>query len=172
MVVADRMAWVLFILHASPRFTGSRGACVPNGVTWYLSLLMSKKFPEFSRLFWRSVKSKPGLHPAMQARMWKPGQSGNPAGVSKAYAEAMREILVRSGELSLGAVRTRRWRQKRQQGVSVVRLDVAPDITTKLIRFGWLDASRRGDREAIATALIELARRATELEITPPSRAM
>ncbi len=108
----------------------------------------------------------------MQARMWKPGQSGNPAGVSKAYAEAMREISVRSGELSLGAERTRRWRQKRQQGVSVVRLDVAPDITTKLIRFGWLDASRRGDREAIATALIELARRATELEITPASRSM
>ena len=79
------------------------GVRAPNGVTWYLSLLMSKKFPEFSRLFWRSVKSKPGLHPAMQARMWKPGQSGNPAGVSKAYAEAMREISVRSGELSLGA---------------------------------------------------------------------
>jgi hypothetical protein len=71
-----------------------------------------------------------------------------------------------------GAERTRRWRQKRQQGVSVVRLDVAPDITAKLIRFGWLDRSRRGDREAITTALIELMRRATELEITPPSRSM
>jgi hypothetical protein len=47
--------------------------------------------------------------------------------------------------------------------VSVVRLDVAPDITAKLIRFGLLDASRRGDREAIGTALIELARRATKL---------
>jgi hypothetical protein len=108
----------------------------------------------------------------MRARMGMPGQSGNPAGVSEAYLEMMREISVRSRELSLGAERTRRWRHKRQQGVSVVRLDVAPDITTKLIRLGWLDASRRGDREAIATALIELARRATELEITPPSRSM
>ena len=103
-------------------------------------------------MFWRSVKSQPGLHPAMRAGMWKPGQSGNPAGVSKAYAEAMREMSVRSRRLSLGAERTRRWRQKRQHGVSVVRVDVAPDITAKLIRLGWLDASRRGDREATATA--------------------
>ena len=143
MVVADRMAWVLFILHASPRFTGSRGAtqraCVPNGVTWYLSLLMSKKFPEFSRLFWRSVKSKPGLHPAMQARMWKPGQSGNPAGVSKAYAEAMREISVRSGELSLGAERTRRW------------MKVLPSPTaSQEPLFGWL-ANRGVAPQLLAT---------------------
>ena len=67
----------------------------------------------------------------MRARMWKPGQSGNPAGVSKAYAEAMREISMRSRELSLGAERTRRWRQKRQQGVMVVSFDVAPDMTGK-----------------------------------------
>ena len=108
----------------------------------------------------------------MRARMWKPGQSGNPAGVSKAYAEAMREMSVRSRRLSLGAERTRRWRQKRQQGVSVVRLDVAPDITAKLIRLGWLDATKRGDKDAIATALVELVEEAAELEITPASRSM
>jgi len=101
----------------------------------------------------------------MRARMWKPGQSGNPAGVSKAYAEAVRQ-------LSLGAERTRRWRQKRRQGVTVVRLDVAPDITAKLIGLGWLDATKRGDKEAIATALIELAEKSTELEVTPASRSM
>jgi len=101
----------------------------------------------------------------MRARMWKPGQSGNPAGVSKAYAEAVRQ-------LSLGAERTRRWRQKRRQGVTVVRLDVAPDITAKLIGLGWLDANKRGDKEAIATALIELAEKSTELEVTPASRSM
>ena len=100
----------------------------------------------------------------MRARMWKPGQSGNPAGVSKAYAEAVRQ-------LSLGAERTRRWRQKRRQGVTVVRLDVAPDITAKLIGLGWLDATKRGDKKAIATALIELAEKATELEI-PPARSL
>jgi hypothetical protein len=95
--------------------------------------------------------------------MWKPGQSGNPAGVSKAYAEAMREISMRGRELSLGAERTRRWRQKRRQGVAVVRFDVAPDITAKLICLGWLDATKRGDKEAIATAFIELAEKATQL---------
>ena len=101
----------------------------------------------------------------MRARMWKPGQSGNPAGVSKAYAEAVRQ-------LSLGAERTRRWRQRRRQGVTVVRLDVAPDITAKLIGLGWLDATKRGDKEAIATALIEVTGKATELEMTPASRSV
>jgi len=104
--------------------------------------------------------------------MWKPGQSGNPAGVSKAYAEAMREISMRSRELSLGAERTRRWRQKRQQGVVVVSFDVAPDVTGKLVHLGWLDPTRRGDKEAIAAALIELAEKATELEMTPASHSM
>jgi hypothetical protein len=108
----------------------------------------------------------------MRARMWKPGESGNPAGVSKAYAEAMREMSMRSRELSLGAERTRRWRQKRRQGVTVVRFDVAPEITAKLIRLGWLDATKRGAKEAIATALIELAEKATELEVTKASRSM
>ncbi len=130
---------------------------------------MSRRFPEFSRLFWQSLRPQPGLHPAMRARMWKPGQSGNPAGVSKAYAEAM---SMRARELSLGAERTRRWRQRRQHGLVVVSFDVAPDITAELIRLGWLDATKRGDKEAIATALIELAGRATELEVTPASRSM
>jgi hypothetical protein len=126
---------------------------------------MSRRFPEFSRLFWQSIRPQPGLHPAMRARMWKPGQSGNPAGVSKAYAEAVRQLC-------LGAERTRRWRERRQQGVVVVSFDVAPDVTGKLIRFGWLDPNKRDDKEAIARALIELARRATELEVTPASRSM
>jgi hypothetical protein len=130
---------------------------------------MSGRFPAFSRLFWQSIRPQPGLHPAMRARMWKPGESGNPAGVSKAYAEAMREISMRARELSLGAERTRRWRQKRQQGVVVVSFDVAPDVTGKLIRFGWLDPNKRDDKEAIARALVELAEKATELEVTPAS---
>ena len=108
----------------------------------------------------------------MRARMWKPGQSGNPAGVSKAYAEAMREMSMRSRELSLGAERTRRWRRRRQHGLVVVSFDVAPDVTGKLIRFGWLDPNKRGDKEAIARALVELAEKATELEVTPASRSM
>ncbi len=136
------------------------------------SLSMSKRFPAFSRLFWQSIRPQPGLHPAMRARMWKPGESGNPAGVSKAYAEAVREMSMRARELSLGAERTRRWRERRQQGVVVVSFDVAPDVTGKLVHLGWLDATKRDDKEAIATAFIELAEKATELEMTPASHSM
>jgi len=105
----------------------------------------------------------------MRARMWKPGESGNPAGVSKAYAEAVREMSMRARELSLGAERTRRWRERRRQGVVVVSFDVAPDVTAKLIGLGWLDPNKRDDKEAIATVLIEVAEKATELEVTPAS---
>jgi hypothetical protein len=54
----------------------------------------------------------------------------------------------------------------------VVSFDVAPDVTAKLIRFGWLDPNKRDDKEAIAAALIEVAGKATELEVTPASRSM
>jgi len=84
----------------------------------------------------------------------------------------MWEMSLRSRELSLGAERTRRWRQRRQHGLVVVSFDVAPDVTGKLVHLGWLDATKRDDKEAIATALIELAGRATELEVTPASRSM
>ena len=108
----------------------------------------------------------------MRARMWKPGESGNPAGVSKAYAEAIREMSMRSRQLRLGAERTRRWRETRQHGLVVVSFDVAPDVTGKSVHLGWLDATKRGDKEAIARALIELAEKATELEVTKASRSM
>ena len=54
----------------------------------------------------------------------------------------------------------------------VVSFDDAPDVTGKLVHLGWLDATRRGDKEAIATAFIELVEKATELEMTPASRSM
>src|SRR5712671_4146921 len=108
---------------------------------------MSKRFPAFSRLFWQSIRPQPGLHPAMRARMWKPGESGNPAGVSKAYAEAVREMSMRARELSLGAERTRRWRERRQQGVVVgddasVALDVTRLSTPKSAPIGHLSRER------------------------------
>jgi hypothetical protein len=111
------------------------------------------------------------LHPKMRARTWKPGESGNPSGVSRAYAEAMREfqkkpVLV---ELSPGAERMRRWRTKRRQGLVIVNFDVAPDVIRKLIRLGWLSSTRREDKDAITTTLIELAEKAIELELKPGS---
>lgn len=123
---------------------------------------MSKRFSEFSRLYWQLVRPrrKPQLHPAMRARMWKPGQSGNPSGVSKAYTEAMRQMATQPVELSAGAERTRRWRLRRQRGQVVVSLDVSADLTDKLIRLGWLDATKRTDKKAIAAALIRMIERA------------
>ncbi len=84
----------------------------------------------------------------------------------------MREMSMRPVELSPGAERTRRWRGRRQQGVVVVSFDVAPDVTGKLVHLGWLDPNKRGDKEAIATAFIELAENVAELEIKPSSRSM
>jgi hypothetical protein len=130
---------------------------------------MSKRFREFSRLYWQTVSRKrrqPRLHPAMRARIWKPGQSGNPSGVSKAYAEAVREMSTQPIELSPGAERTRRWRWRKQHGRVVVSLEVSPALTDKLIRRGWLDAAARDNKEAIATALVALVE-AIELEATP-----
>ena len=108
----------------------------------------------------------------MRARMWKPGESGNPAGVNKACGEVMPEMAMQTVGLSPGAERTRRWREKRQQGVVVVTFDVAPNITDELVRVGWLDATKRGDKKAIATAFIKLAEKAIELEVTPAPRSM
>ena len=133
---------------------------------------MSKGFPEFSRLYWQPVRRKrrkPQLHPAMRERMWKPGQSGNPSGVSKAYAEAMRGISTELVEVSPGAERTRRWRHRKQHGHVVVSLDVPPAFTDELIRLGWLPASRRGDKNAIAVAFAELIARAIHLRTAPTS---
>jgi hypothetical protein len=61
---------------------------------------------------------------------------------------------------------------RRDGKASWLSFDVAPDVTGKLIRFGWLDATKRGDKEAVATALIELAEKATELEVSSASRSM
>ena len=51
----------------------------------------------------------------------------------------------------------------------VVSFDVAPDVTGKLVHLGWLDATKRDDKEAIARALVALAEKATELEVTSAS---
>jgi hypothetical protein len=108
---------------------------------------MSKRFREFSRLYWQNVrpKPKPRLHPAMVERMWKRGQSGNPLG-RKAFVEAVRETTEQPVELSAGAKRTRRWHERKQQDVMVVSGDFAQDIVAKFIRFGWLDEAKRSDK--------------------------
>jgi hypothetical protein len=133
---------------------------------------MSKGFREFSRLYWQPVRRKrrqPQLHPAMRERMWKPGQSGNPSGVSKAYAEAMRERSMELIEASPGAERTRRWRQRKRDGCVIVSFYVLPAITDELIRLGSLDPLKRTDKKAVAAALAELIVRAIHLRTAPAS---
>ncbi len=127
--------------------------------------LMSRRFPAFSRLFWQHLRRPPRLNPAMRARMWQPGQSGNPSG-RKAHAETMPETLEQPVELSAGAKRTRRWRERKQQDLMVVSVNVAQEIIAKLIRLGWLDEAKCRNREAIAAALAGLARKAIESEMT------
>jgi hypothetical protein len=92
--------------------------------------------------------------------MWKPGQSGNPSGVSKAYLETTRQMAAQPVQPSPGAERTRRWRQRKQRGQVVVSLDVSADLMEKLIRRGWLDAAKRGDKKAIAATIVEVVERA------------
>src|ERR1700674_2595285 len=92
---------------------------------------MGKKCPLFNRAFYRMM-SPPRLNPAMRARIWKPGQSGNPAGVSKAYLEAVQDLGGPPMALSPGAERTRRWRERRQQCHVVVNLILAPEATDEL----------------------------------------
>jgi Family of unknown function (DUF5681) len=123
---------------------------------------MSKRFPEFSRLFWQTLRPQRrlGLHPAMRERMWKPGQSGNPSGVSKAYREAMRQMAAQPVELSIGAEHTRRWRLRKQRGQVILSQEISPHLIGGLIRGGWPDESKRCDKEAIAAALVRIAQRA------------
>jgi len=57
--------------------------------------------------------------------------------------------------------------QEEAAGLVAVKLDVASDVIGKLIRLGWLPTTRRGDKDAITTALIELAEIAIVLELKP-----
>jgi hypothetical protein len=100
--------------------------------------------------------------------MWKPGQSGNPSGVSRVYAEAMEEMSMQP---TAGAERTRRWRQRGRNGFVVVSLEVATDAVNDLVRLGWLDATRRSSREAVTSALIQLAKTAFKVGVTADSRS-
>src|SRR5215472_14612379 len=83
----------------------------------------------------------------MWERMWKPSQSGNPAGVGKAYLEAMREGSTQT-QASPSTEHARRWRWRKQLGRIVITFNVSPHLTDKLVRLGWLDAAERAGKEA------------------------
>jgi hypothetical protein len=112
------------------------------------------------------------LHPTMRERMWKPGESGNPSGMNEAVQLA-RERVERATERrknpSPGAVRTRRYRERRKQGNMLLEIDVYQGGIDCLIEFGWLRDVDRSDRRAVTDAFLRFTRRAFELRIKPKS---
>ena len=71
----------------------------------------------------------------MWERMWKPSQSGNPAGVGKAYLEAMGEGSTQT-QVSPSTEPARRWRWRKQLDLIVITFNVSPHLTDKLVRLG------------------------------------
>ena len=67
--------------------------------------------------------------------------------------------------MSSGAERTRRCRDRRRRGGVLIEFEVVGTALDRLIALGWLPANGRGDKEAITTALIELANRALAAEL-------
>jgi hypothetical protein len=61
--------------------------------------------------------------------------------------------------------RRRRWRQKHK--LISISIDLAPDAIDNLIRLGWLAAAERGDKDALAAAVIGIAGRAISQGVRP-----
>jgi hypothetical protein len=70
-----------------------------------------------------------------------------------------------------GAVRMRRLRSLKRQGAVAVAFVIGSDAIQTLIELGWLDPERRGDRDAVRSAVILLATRALALRIRPEGQA-
>jgi hypothetical protein len=124
---------------------------------------------------WRRLAGGYRLHPNMIPYKWKPGQSGNPAGSSAARRTAARDIAEgktvhpaeqRNNPASPGTERMRRWRKRKQLGVVNVNFIVCPDVIDNLIRLGCLQETRRGERDSVEWAIIQLAGRAIAMGIT------
>ena len=61
---------------------------------------------------------------------------------------------------SPGAERTRRSRERRKRGGVLIEFEVVGTALERLIELDWLPANSRNDKNAITSALIELADRA------------
>jgi hypothetical protein len=68
---------------------------------------------------------------------------------------------------SPAALRMRRSRGRRRQGEAIVSFEVGPAVAATIMALGWLPEADRGDKDALARALLELIERAIELRITP-----
>jgi hypothetical protein len=68
---------------------------------------------------------------------------------------------------SRSAERMRRARNRKRQGAAMVNFLIGADAVRSLIELGWLVPERRGDRDAVRSAVIQLAARALALRIRP-----
>jgi hypothetical protein len=59
----------------------------------------------------------------------------------------------------------RRWHQEHK--LVSISIDLAPDAIDNLIRLGWLGAAERGDKDALAAAVIGSAGRAISQGVRP-----
>jgi len=64
----------------------------------------------------------------------------------------------------------RRFRWLRSQNALCVRFVVGADAVAHLVALGWLDPEKRGDRDAVAGAVIGVAARGLALRVTPGSK--
>lgn len=128
--------------------------------------MKGKRFPAFNRALHEMIQP-PRLHPAMRERMWKPGQSGNPTGMNMIKAARERREAAEQRRLnpSPGALRTRRWKGRRESGILVASVELGPEMTAGLVRLGWLPAAGIGDKTAIAGALVRLAEASIRLGV-------
>jgi hypothetical protein len=99
----------------------------------------------------RPLIQKASTAPDMRERMWKPanpaiqrGEQGVPRGDGGRIDAADQGVpwCQTHGD----------GRLRKQLGRIVITFDVSPHLTDKLVRLGWLDATKRADKEGVATA--------------------
>jgi hypothetical protein len=127
---------------------------------------------DFERMFRRACGGY-RLHPKMVPHMWQPGQSGNPSGSNGAVRRAHKaaeQAAEQRNNPSPGALRMRRFRQRRKHGDISVELQLYQAGTERLIELGWLRAIDRANRKAVTEAFLKFAGRAFNLGVEPTSR--
>jgi hypothetical protein len=81
--------------------------------------------------------------------------------------DLLTNVVISSVEPSPGALRMRRARHRKSQGAVMVNFLIGADAIQTLIKLGWLDPARRGDREAVTGAIVALAACALALRLRP-----
>jgi hypothetical protein len=129
---------------------------------------------DFDRMF-RRASGGYRLHPKMAAHMWRPGQSGNPSGANGALRREQKgggQATERRNDPSPGALRMRRFRQRRKQGDVSVEMELYQAGIERLIELGWLRKDNRGNRKAVTEAFLKFAGRAFNMGVGPASRVL